>query len=398
MPIDSKRLAERIVDTVSPFKVSISLLVLSYVAADIVVPFVVAVLLAFLLLPLVRFFDRRRVPHSLSCVLALLFAGCLIVGIFGYAYLELSGASAQIGRWFSRLQKLHTYLLSLFNLPQLPDGTTEPIFYLKPEFWTQLTIQALSHISVFMAHVVLIIFFVFFLLLEGGNLIERILLVSGKRREQALEIMAKIDVRIHQYISTVFLIEAALSIAIAIMLSAFGVPYAFLWGLLSGILGLIPFIGATIAAIPPVLVTLAEFPGYHRAAIVLGMYIFFQLMDGKFITPMLVGRRVHLSPLIIILSVVFWGWMWGLTGLLLATPLMVCIKVFAENIPSLKSLSILMEGAGSQSDPRLPAAEKTESPSEKLSPAEMLAMSRTGKLASTSESRRIPVSQPPPIA
>ena len=368
----SKPLAVRVVQSATPFKVAIFLLVICFFAAQIVVPFVIAVLLAFLLQPVVKFFDRRGVPHSLSCILALLAGAGILLAVFGYAYLQLSNATGQIERWLAKLQSIHEYFLSFFGTAEAGIAR-EQLFYLQPEFWTRITVQALSSLTYFLGNVLLIMFFVYFLLRDGTVMFARLLVATGTQLPLTHDILEKIDVRIHQYIGTVFLIEAGLSIVIGVVLWAWGVPYPFLWALLSAVLGLIPFVGASIAAVPPVLIALAEFDGYSRALSVLAIYVFLQVMDGKFLTPQLVGRRVHLSPLVILISTVFWGWIWGIIGLLLATPLLVCIKVVAENIPSLYPLSVLLGDSDPLEAPATPE-EQTLAPSVPAQAADAEAM------------------------
>lgn len=381
MPVSTRPLAVRVIPSASAFKVAAVALVVCYVAAEIVVPLVVAILLALLLQPVVGFLDRHRVPHTLSVLTALLLTTGLILGLIGFGYMQLSGATEQFGRWFARLQEAYAYLVSLASWTPGP-AASDPVAYLKPEFWTGLAVRMLSQLTVFAASMAVIIFFVFFLLRDSRVLTRRIVAASGQKWGITQELLGKINFRIHQYMATIFVIEACLASALALILWALDVPYAFLWALLAGVLGTVPFIGATIAAIPPVLVTLAEFDGYGRALAVLSLYVALQVVDGKFITPMLVGRRVNLSPLVILLSTLFWGWIWGAMGLILATPILVCVKVVAENIPSLQPLSTLLGGSDVADAPIAPAPTEVPTP----------AVSRRA----SSVSHRMRPAEPPP--
>ncbi len=124
------------------------------------------------------------------------------------------------------------------------------------------------------------------------------------------------------------------------------VDFPMTWAVFTFLLNFIPTVGSVIATVPPVLVALVQFyPGFWPAAIVLILLLAIQQTMGSFIEPKLMGNSLNLSPVVILLSLVFWGWLWGIVGALLSVPIAAAIKIVCENIDALKPVSVLM-GAG----------------------------------------------------
>jgi predicted PurR-regulated permease PerM len=141
--------------------------------------------------------------------------------------------------------------------------------------------------------------------------------------------------RISRYLQMQFLINASMGVAVGVGLFFIGVPYAPLWGLAAAIFRYIPYVGPWIAALLPITVSLITAPNWEQVALVLALFAVLELLSNNFMEPWLYGQSVGLSALAVIVSAVFWTWLWGSVGLVLATPLTVCLVVLARYIPAL---------------------------------------------------------------
>ncbi|MEZ0314044.1 MAG: AI-2E family transporter [Myxococcota bacterium] len=144
-------------------------------------------------------------------------------------------------------------------------------------------------------------------------------------------------------------INAGYGMLIALGLTVIGVPYAILWGALAGVLRFVPYVGTWGAAALPTFVAFATTPGWFATISTVGLFLSIDILTGNFIEPVLLGRRTGVSAFALLVSVIFWTWLWGALGLVLATPLTVCASVMGRHIPQLAFLSVMLGD-----DPGLP--------------------------------------------
>ena len=148
--------------------------------------------------------------------------------------------------------------------------------------------------------------------------------------------------RSRHYLLFFSLVNLAYGTSMGLVMWALGLPNPAFWGALAFLLRFIPYVGALISAIFPALVAFAVFPGWSKSIEVLTAFIIFDQLAAELVEPFLIGRGIGLSPLALLVSAMFWSWLWGLPGLLLATPLTSCLKVAGDYIPGLSFLSILL--------------------------------------------------------
>jgi methylmalonyl-CoA mutase cobalamin-binding subunit len=148
--------------------------------------------------------------------------------------------------------------------------------------------------------------------------------------------------RVSRYLSTQFLVNTCYGICVAIGLQLIGVPNAALWGLLSGVLRFIPYVGPWVGALLPVLLSFAISAGWFIPLMTIGLFIVLEVIVSNFIEPWVYGANTGVSPLALIISAVFWTWLWGPVGLVLSTPMTVCLAVIGRHVPRLESLGILL--------------------------------------------------------
>ena len=189
----------------------------------------------------------------------------------------------------------------------------------------------------------LVIVLFFFLLYGREDLRYRLVRLTARIRVTlAAEAIATAGSTVSQYLLLFSLVNFGYGSSIAIVMWALGLPNPVFWGALAFLLRFIPYVGALISAVLPTLVAFAVFPGWSRTLEVFGAFVILDQVAGQFVEPFLIGHGIGLSPLALLVSAMFWAWLWGLPGLLLATPLTSCLKVAGDYIPGLNFLSILL--------------------------------------------------------
>src|SRR5258706_8297366 len=189
----------------------------------------------------------------------------------------------------------------------------------------------------------MVIVFVLFILLQREDLRDRLIrLVSGGQINLTTQAMDDAATRISRYLLMQLVVNVTYRIPIAIGLWVVGFPNAILWGLLATLLRFIPYIGPWIAAAVPLLLSIAAFPDWSHFALTAGLYIIVELISNNAIQPWLYGTSTGLSSVAVIVSAVFWTWLWGPLGLLMSTPLTVCLVVLGKYVPQLQFLDILL--------------------------------------------------------
>ncbi len=211
-------------------------------------------------------------------------------------------------------------------------------------------LQGLGEVFNLVVNLVLIAFFLIFLLLDLENLERRLALATGlELGKEGSGLVGQVETRLRRYIATVTMINCGLGLVVWAALALMGLEFPLLWGVLAGLLNFIPFVGATLAGIPPVVMALVQFDGYGAALAVVLVYAALQTLEGYLITPTIVGRLTSINPLALLLGAIFWGWLWGPVGLILATPIMVCFHEIGIHVEALRPLAILLaRGDGTQ--------------------------------------------------
>ncbi len=192
-----------------------------------------------------------------------------------------------------------------------------------------------------MAGVVVVL--LIFLLIEREDLRDRLLRIAG-RGEMRLtgSTLREASERVARYLRSLTLLNVGHGIAVGTGLALIGLPGALLFGLLAGLLRFVPFAGPTIAAIAPLAMSVAAFDGWTTTLWVVLFLGTLELVSNNVVEPWLYGTSVGLSPFAVILSAIFWAWLWGPIGLVLATPLTVCLVVMGRNVSGLETISILL--------------------------------------------------------
>jgi len=313
-------------------------------AQAVILPLVIAWFLSYILAPLVNFLARKRVPTgpSVGVVLFLLLGFFYLAGLFIYS--RVLAFAAEYPKYAEQFNQISAGFSAHITLPSWwPENTVD---------WQQKVGEWLvslpgSFVSFFKNLILVLIFLVFMLLGKPyfQSKIERAF--PDTKGEAVNRLTASIAHQISRYLSIKLLISAITGVLVWLVLWLMGVDFPITWGVLAFLLNFIPTVGSIVATIPPVLLAFVQFypDRLWMAVAVLVVLVLIQQVMGNFIEPKLMGENLNLSPVVILLSLVFWGWLWGITGALLSVPIAAAIKIVCENIEMLKPISILM-GSG----------------------------------------------------
>ncbi|WP_405048921.1 AI-2E family transporter [Rhizobium rhizogenes] len=351
----------------------IGVAVILYVGQEVFIPLALALLLTFMLAPIVSFLRKRRVP-KIAAVLMAVASAFLVIAAFGFIVagqvanladnvptyqrniVAKAQALSQAGSGNGILEHISKVVERIGSEMQdtaeeskedaaAPSSKRDPM---PVEIVTRSNpIQTLGNfilplISPF-ATAGLVIVLVIFMLLEREDLRDRFIRLVGlgdlHRTTAALQDAGK---RVGKYLLMQLVVNTLYAIPIAIGLWLLGIPNAILWGLLTLVLRFVPYIGPVIGMILPLFLALAIAPGWSLVAWVAALFIITELASNNVVEPWLYGSHTGLSPLAIIVSAIFWSWLWGPVGLMLSTPLTVCLVVLGRYVPQFSFLDVLL--------------------------------------------------------
>jgi predicted PurR-regulated permease PerM len=192
------------------------------------------------------------------------------------------------------------------------------------------------------ANASVVVIFTIFILVGREDLRNRLIRLAGGRLNVITQAMDDAVRRVNRYLLLQLLVNAGYGLVISIALHFIGIPNAALWGFSAGVLRFLPYVGAPLSALMPILLSLAVFPGWGHAVATAGLYLILEILVANALEPLLYGTHVGLSPLAILIAAVFWTMIWGFAGLVLSTPLTVCLVVMGRYIPSLNFFNILL--------------------------------------------------------
>jgi predicted PurR-regulated permease PerM/GAF domain-containing protein len=349
-----------------------------YLGREFFIPFTLAILLAFALSPIVNAFRRWRVPRIPAVIVAVTLA-FILIGVVSYVVAaqvvkladevpsyrqtmvekikSLRGSGATEGgvvdRIMSTIEGLGKELTG-------PDAATDPLA--SPPAGTAMSRQpvpvtieprARSPLDVIggllgplvesLAIAGIVIVFVIFVLLEREDLKDRFIkLVGAGDLQTSTEALNEAGDRVSRYLLMQLLVNVTYGLPIGVGLYFIGVPNAVLWGVLAVVLRFIPYLGPFLAALFPMALAFAVDPGWSMLLWVIGLFLFMELLSNNIVEPWLYGSSTGLSSLAIISAAIFWASLWGPIGLVLSTPLTVCLIVIGRYVPQLQFLGVLL--------------------------------------------------------
>ena len=314
-------------------------------AQSVVLPLVIAWLLSYVLAPVVNFLTGRRVPRPLAILFVLLL-------LFVVVYTGVIFLNARVWAIIEAFPKYQARFTEIsLALDRVLESTYNPLSNI--DWGHNITVYLVrlsgSLVSILSSVVLVFIFLIFMLSGQPYFKLKVVKAFSSDRAEQLTGIITAITSQITRYLTAQFFISLATGFCIWAALSLIGVDFPITWGAFGFFLNFIPTVGSIIASIPPILLALVQFyPEIWPAVITLIAVLTIQLVIGNGIAPKVMGERLNLSPVVVLLSLLFWGWLWGVVGALLSIPITTAIKIGCENIPALHPVSVLM-GSGRKS-------------------------------------------------
>ncbi|MBZ9807075.1 AI-2E family transporter [Mesorhizobium sp. BR1-1-9] len=316
-----------------------------YFARAFFMPVILAFLLALTLTPIVRLLRKRGIPEAVSATLLVLLSLCLFASA-GYLLsgpvIDLINNTSSIGqRLTERLAQLRRPLERGMEIAHQIEGLTET----SQEPGVQRVAVAQSGFlssaasNILSAGTSLTIIFVLslFLLASGTMFYEKIIqsFASLTEKKRALRVVYDVEQEISHYLLTVTIINIGLGTIIGLGLWALGMPNPFVWGAAAALLNFLPYVGAMITLVVVTIIALISFDTISYALLAPAFLLLCDIVEGQFVTPMVVGRRLEINAVAIFIAIAFWSWLWGFVGALMAVPLLVVVKVFCDHFDGL---------------------------------------------------------------
>jgi predicted PurR-regulated permease PerM len=347
-----------------------------YWAQTVFIPVALAVFLSFLLAPLVTALQRRGLRRLPSVLLVVMLAAAVLGGGVWLVTAQVTSLAGEVPKYTgnikvkvkslrdlgqgsvtSHLEKMIQEITGVWNPPAGSRegrlGNKPPVaglekptaVVLEPESptWLARLPALLSSLLATLAGLALALVLVVFMLLKREDLRNRLIrLVSHGQITVMTKALDDAAQRISRFLLMQLIVNATVGLSLGIGLLAIGVRYAFLWGFLAAVFRYIPYIGVWIAALPPIILSLAMFEGWVQPLLVIGLFLTIELLASNVAEPRLYGRSIGVSEVALLVAAAFWAFLWGPIGLVLSSPLTVCMVVLGKYVPPLKFLDVLL--------------------------------------------------------
>jgi predicted PurR-regulated permease PerM len=339
----------------SPAVVVLMVLALAYTmyfGAFILMPIAFAYVIATVLTPVTRVLRVKMfVPSWLAAGIVLSLALLIpAAGVYGLTFPTAGWFDAGFEGFDRAEQRLNEYLEPLrqvrdatervAELATIPDGDEQVVRMREPGF----TGAIVDWTHGFLVTGVVIIVLVYFLLATDGLMMRKLVRVmpTWEDKVRAIEIAEQIQSDISSYLLTITFINAILGVAVGLAMWMLGMPSPILWGVLAALLNFIPYLGALAGVALAGIVAVVTFDSIPYAILVAVVYYALTGIEGNFIVPAVLGNRLYLNPVVIFIGLVYWSWVWGIPGALLAVPMLSIMKIVADSVEPLNPVGELL--------------------------------------------------------
>jgi predicted PurR-regulated permease PerM len=320
-----------------------------YFMRSLLLPLVLALLLSYLLRPIVRAGARFHIPPPLSAAIILL----SFFGIIGYG---ISFLAAPAAGWLEKapysLQQFQSKLVPLRGPMQnvarasgeIEKITTPEAQQAKPSVEVKrhpISDAVFLRTPELIVSTVMLIILLYFLLAYDGVFLTKLikLLPTLADKKRAVSIASEIETNVSRYLFTITLINVGLGCAVGAAAGLLGLPNPLMWGAMVAILNFVPYLGALTGIICMTLGAVLSFDSFGYALMFPAVYLLFATLEGNFITPWVMGKSLTLKPVMVLLSLSFWGWIWGIVGIILAVPILAAFKIFCAHIKPIEPIA-----------------------------------------------------------
>ena len=329
----------RILSIVASIVLLIALVLILKTLKGIFIPLILSIFITYLFAPVVEFLARFKIPRVLS--LFILLAIIFLIGFF-FARIIINNVKDFIAYWPSLENEVFKttggffvrYLdLDIRNITNFIRSTKIQ------ELFSNIFSVSFSVIGKFLVTILLLIF-IYLSYHNYPSLIRKAF--DWEKADRIFKIVGNINEQITRYIFIKTLISAGTGVLTGVACKLLGIKFAALWGFLAFLLNFIPYIGSLIAVILPIILAFLQFPHTFIPYLTIVALMLIQIVIGSFLDPEIMGNRFNLSPIIILISLFFWGYVWGVVGTFLAVPITAIIKIVISNIESLRFIAVLM--------------------------------------------------------
>ena len=327
--------------------VLISLFVTAYFAKDLILPILLGFLLALTLSPVGRGLYRIGVPHVVSGFALVSATALMIMAVVALSAGTVALWSDEIPQMGREIERKLSGLTRAVENVRSASEEVDKISNGGKETVNEVVVQqpglldtALDTVSTTGASLAVILILALFLLASGEMFYLKLVQVmpTMKEKKRALQTVYDVEKRVSRYLLTIASINAGLGICVGLYLTLLGLPSAYIWGIAAFMLNFLPYIGGFVGVVLVAGFSVVTFDSLGYALFAPFGYLLLTMLEGQIVTPWLVGRRLEMNTVAVFLTVVFWGWLWGIAGALVAVPFLVVFKVICENFEPLQTI------------------------------------------------------------
>ena len=342
LPLPYRRRADRIQTSAQVIMAIAVVLALCYVAKPVLIVLLASVLLAFMLTPIVDGLQRIRVPRSLGAVVALLVLCAVLYGTSFFFYNRAVAFVHELPKYTERIreeadklqEQAHRLQGTASNLPSEKPETTITVH--QERDWTSTLTQGAGAVWDLALTVSFVPFLVYFMLTwQEHARAATVMLFRLEHRNTAYVTMGRISAMIRSFLVGNLLMGVFMGVVSTVVFWILHLPYFYFVGFISGFISLLPYLGPILAIIPPLAAGVGQLHGGGVLVVlvtVFGLHIF----AINVFYPKLIGKRLQLNPLVVTISLLIWGWVWGAVGLVLAVPITAALKIIFDHVDSLR--------------------------------------------------------------
>ena len=312
------------------------------------IPLIFAILACYAMGIPLDYLKRLRVPSFLRIFLTIAFVLALIFMLGKLVTVNITAFQKQLPVYETKFWEYTGQVLAYFDISQEQGKEMLDSFFsnFKQKRLASLggIVQSLSSsFFSFLGNLMWVLLFMIFILAEREAFTRRLVRILGDdKASPVLETMARVNQSVQEYLGLKTVISLLTGLLVTVVLWLFGVDFALLWGTLVFIMNFVPTIGSIVATIPPIAITLFQFGSISKTLLVAVLLIAIQVVVGNIIEPKVMGKGLNLSPLVVLLSLIFWGWIWGIPGMLMSVPLTAAIRIALEQIDSTRTVAALI--------------------------------------------------------